>query len=431
MMQNLISIFCLLSFPVLLLAQSAGVELKLELDRAQYLSQSEKTAYLKASDISSDVDLGESPSPLNIALVVDRSGSMAGDRIEHLRKALIEFMARLSANDWVSLTVYGSTARTIIEVQQVSSLTNPGLLIQQIEAEGGAAPYEAITLAASQLRKNFQEGAVNRLIFLTDGRATSGPRESEDFLRLTDSLVREGISISTIGLGEEFDEDLLKQMAESSRGEFYFAQTEAEIASVFSDEILRLSDVVAEGVQIEIRFRNSVRPEEIMGRTGEISGRVVRVDLGQLLLSENKYVLISTRMPGRLSYMDRALVAEATLTYTPVGEVPLEPVEVKKSVRADFLNHVPSIIKSINHEVIYSVLSHDIAESLAKAIGFADEGRLERGIRELEGTYKDLSSLNYDLEDPVIESLMGELEQQIESLKSRGLDRSIGSVILS
>ena len=58
MMQNLISIFCLLSFPVLLLAQSAGVELKLELDRAQYLSQSEKTAYLKASDISSDVDLG-------------------------------------------------------------------------------------------------------------------------------------------------------------------------------------------------------------------------------------------------------------------------------------------------------------------------------------------------------------------------------------
>ena len=200
---------------------------------------------------------------------------------------------------------------------------------------------------------------------------------------------------------------------------------------MFSDEILRLSDVVAEGVQIEIRFRNSVRPEEIMGRTGEISGRVVRVDLGQLLLSENKYVLISTRMPGRLSYMDRALVAEATLTYTPVGEVPLEPVEVKKSVRADFLNHVPSIIKSINHEVIYSVLSHDIAESLAKAIGFADEGRLERGIRELECTYKDLSSLNYDLEDPVIESLMGELEQQIESLKSRGLDRSIGSVILS
>ena len=160
-----------------------------------------------------------------------------------------------------------------------------------------------------------------------------------------------------------------------------------------------------------------------MGRTGEISGRVIRVDLGQLLRGENKYVLVSARMPARLSYMVSALVAEATLTYTPVGEESQQPLSVKSSVRADFLSHIPSIIKSINDEVVYAVLSYDIAESLEKAIGFADEGRLERGIRELEGTYKDLRSLNYDMEDPVVEDFMSELKQQIESLQSRGLNR--------
>ena len=239
---------------MLLLAQSAEVELKLELDRGQYLSQSENTVYLKASVTSSHTDFDERSTPLNIALVVDRSGSMSGERIDHLRKALMDFTARLSGNDWLSLTVYGSTARTIIEAQRVSSLNNPGLVIQQIQAEGGAAPYEAITLGASQLRKHFQDGSVNRLIYLTDGRATSGPRESEDFLRLTDSLRHEGISVSTIGLGEAFDEDLLKEMAESSGGEFYFAQTGGQLSQVFSDEIQRLGSVTAENLTVEIRF---------------------------------------------------------------------------------------------------------------------------------------------------------------------------------
>ena len=89
MMRNLTAILWLLIFPVLAHSQPAGVDLKMELNRKYYMSHRENTIYLKASIVSESTRGEESPDPLNIALVVDRSGSMAGEPIEHLRKALV------------------------------------------------------------------------------------------------------------------------------------------------------------------------------------------------------------------------------------------------------------------------------------------------------------------------------------------------------
>lgn len=422
-MRNTAVILWILIIPSLLYAQSAEVGLRMELNRKYYQSHRENTIYLKVSIDTDDLPEEETSAPLNVALVVDRSGSMAGERIDQLRDSLVNFVGRLSGEDWVSLTVFGSSARTLIESTQIESLANPALTVQQIEAEGGAAPYEALNLAASQLRKNLNVSSMNRLIFLTDGRATSGPRESGDFLRLTESLSREGISITTIGLGEEFDEDLLKQMAEMSKGEFYFAERPEELASVFTDQVQRLGNLAAEDVELLIRFRNAVRPEEIMGREGEISGREVRVKLGPLIHNENPYVLVSALLPGQVSFLDQLEVANAELTYVPIDEVEQSPVKVEASVRTRFVDTSPLIWKTLNMDVVYSVIEHDIAESMREAIAFADEGDPEKAVRELERTFRDLRSLNYELEDSAIESWMKELEQLIGSLNSRGLNR--------
>lgn len=422
-MRYLAVILSVLYFPAVLVGQSPGVGLKMELNRQYYQSHRENTIYLKASVDTSSLPVEEHADPLNIALVVDRSGSMAGEPIEYLRNALVELLGRLSGDDWVSLTVFGSTAQTLIDSQKVASLVSPALLIQQIEAEGGAAPHEALNLAASQLRRNLAAATLNRIVFLSDGRATNGPRETDDFVRLTESLAREGISVTTIGVGEEFDEDLLKQMAELSGGEFYFTETGSELTEIFSDQIQRWGNIVAEDVELKIRFRNSVRPEEILGRDGEISGREVRVGLGHLVHNEHPFVLVSAHLPGHLSFLDQMIIADAELSYVPVDQETRQPVTVEASARTRFVDTMPLVWKSFNFDVVYSVIAHDIAESMREAIGFADEGEIERAVRELEGTYKDLRSLNYDLEDSVIELFMEELKQLIESLQSRGLNR--------
>jgi len=417
------AVFWILIFPLLLVAAGPKVELSLELDHGYYLSEQQNLIYLKASIHTTDeVDL-ENQVPINLALVVDRSGSMAGAPIEYARKALTKTLGSLSDRDVVSLITYGSKVETLIKAQPLGELKNRNILIQQIEAEGGSAPYEALNVAAAQLRRFLNRDSINRILFLTDGLATSGPREDDDFIRLAESFAREDISISTIGLGESFDEDLLKQMAEIGGGEFFIAESGEDLETVYLKEVQRLSTVFANNVTLEIRFSNGIRPKEIMGREGEIAGRTVRISLGQLLDYEKKFVLMSADIPGRFTYQSLIDVAEVVLSYSPASEIESETIEVQSSIQTRFAAHKPTVIKSINHGVVRSVVSHDIAESIQIAIDFADEGNLEKGIKELKGTLRDIKYLNFELEDDEIDKAMLDLQNYIQLMESRGLDR--------
>ena len=123
---------------------------------------------------------------------------MAGAAIIHTRKALVETLNSLSNRDVVSLITYGSTVDAVIEAHRLDGLSNRNILIQQIEAEGGSAQYEALNVAAAQLRRFLNPDSINRILFLTDGQATIGPREDDDFIRLAESFAREGISVLSL-----------------------------------------------------------------------------------------------------------------------------------------------------------------------------------------------------------------------------------------
>ncbi|MCB1124319.1 MAG: VWA domain-containing protein, partial [Verrucomicrobiae bacterium] len=404
-------------------AENPGIEFKLELDRERYLAQRNNLVYLKASVIAKGHSELSRRQPVNLAFVVDRSGSMAGEPIQYLKKGLVEALDRLDKEDLVTVIAFGSEAETLFPSQQLDQIKNRNLLIQQIEAEGGAAPFEALNFAAAQLRRNLSSTPYNRILFMTDGPATNGPREDEDFLRLIDSLAREGITVSTIGYGESFSEDLLREMATKGAGDYHFANSGDSLIEAFSQEIMRMNQVVARDLNIEIRFAGGIRAEEIFGRTGELNRDTVKLSLGQLLNGENKYVLVTANVPARLSFLESIKVAEATLTYLPVGDANTVEAIIAQEVRAGFTSYLPAVTDSINHDVAFSVISHEIAESMEIAIAFADEGNLDKALRELKGTLRDAKNLNLDLEDPAIDALIEDLENFIADMESRGLNR--------
>ena len=422
-MRYILPVIWVLLLPLLSALAGSQVELELKLDREHYLARQDNSVYLKAS-IKAAFDEAEGRQvPVNLALVVDRSGSMAGPKIAFARESLKETLSRLSPQDIVSIITYGSEVNTVIDAQSLDGLGNQNILIEQIEAEGGSAQYEALTVAAAQLRRHLNDGGINRLVFMTDGQATSGLREKDDFIRLTESLAREGIVLTTIGLGEAFDEDLLKQMAEIGGGNFYFAKTGEDLQKSYLLEIQQLNPVVANNLSLRIQFKGGIKPEEILGREGKISGSIVTISLGQLLRNENQFVLVSANIPGRISFLDSTEVAEAELVYESTDALEANSMKQSSSVTAFFTDYRPRVIRSINHEVVWAVVSHEIAESIQKAISFADEGKLERSIRELKGTLRDLKILNLDLEDKVIDQAILDLQAYIQTIESRGLNR--------
>ena len=119
--------------------------------------------------------------PVNIALVIDRSGSMSGDKIAKAREAALEAVRRLSPDDIVALVVYDSSVQTLVPAQRVGDGRRLEQAIHSIEARGNTALYGGVTRGAAEVRRNMEDRRfVNRVILLSDGLANVGPSSPEE-----------------------------------------------------------------------------------------------------------------------------------------------------------------------------------------------------------------------------------------------------------
>ncbi len=407
------------------IAQDRGnaVSLTLEMDRGVYLAESDANVYLRATVENRQFDSVSERKPLNICFVIDRSGSMAGERIEYARKSVLEAFTKLSQEDVFSLITYGSDVKFMVEASRVSDVNSVSTLVQEIEAEGGSAMYDALNQAAAQVRRLKHEEGINRVVFLTDGLATKGPREFEDFTRLADLFALEGISLSTIGLGDEFDEDLLAKLAKIGKGNFYFLQTPDKLASSFIGEIEQMKQLIARGISLEIDFTRYFLPRDVFGREGDLDGRKVRIEFGNLYAGQKLEAIISVQGMGVQSFGGEQDFATARLEWDQniKGDEfrRLEDVDLKFS-----LTRSTAVSKrSINLSVIQSALLYQVSEEMEDALEKADRGNLNYAIRDLKETAQELRRLNFDYEDEVIEGLHLQLTAFAERMEQRGLNR--------
>ena len=155
--------------------------------------------------------------PVNLALVLDRSGSMSGDKIAKAREAAIAALRRLGPQDLFSLVIYDHNVQTLVPPQSAANSEWIESRINSIRTGGNTALYGAVTQGAAEVRKNLYDRYVHRVVLLSDGLANVGPSSPADLARLGAALIKEGISVTTIGIGTDFNEDLMTQLADPVR----------------------------------------------------------------------------------------------------------------------------------------------------------------------------------------------------------------------
>ena len=180
--------------------------------------------------------------PVNVAFVIDRSGSMNGQRIAQAREAAIMAVSRLDGNDTASVVIFDDKVDVLVEARNVS---DPGYFtdqIRQIGVRGSTAIYAGVQEGANQVRKFKDPRKLNRVVLLSDGLANVGPSQPAHFAQLGRALLAEGISVSTIGLGRDYNEDLMQQLARASDGNHAFASAPNDLIQIFNKEF---DDVLA------------------------------------------------------------------------------------------------------------------------------------------------------------------------------------------
>ncbi len=321
--------------------------------------------------------------PMNLAVVFDRSGSMEGAKIEKARQAAAIAVDKLGDEDFFSLVTYDSETNLLIEPQRVGGASNRDELkarIRRIQPGGSTALHAGVVLGAKQVRRFFEKERVNRVILLSDGIANSGPSRPSDLASLGRELRSEGISVSTIGLGDDYNEDLMTALAEASNANYYYVKDAEKLPGIFADELGASRSLLARSITIRINAPEGVRLKEIIGRPEiECRDRVAEIKMPELFGAEKRRFLVRCVAEGYAA--DSIEAAQVELNYASLkGEAaPAQRLAAKISFTDDQKKADDSIQLEVARE--HGVVQNRVAKELA--VKLADEGKSKDAVAVL------------------------------------------------
>jgi len=205
----------------------------------------------------------------NLSVVVDRSGSMDADgKMEFVKDGLIKMLDALDADDTLSIVTYSTTAKVALEPTLVTDEAKPQIqaLIENLSTGGKTNLYGGLKLGYEQVMKNAAKKELTpRVILLSDGVVNEGITDHDAILGGSKSYNDAGIGVTTIGVGNDFNFDLMHLLAAQGSGNFYFLDTAEKLAEVFQEEIKYLLTPVADNLQVWFTLPDGFGVEDIYG----------------------------------------------------------------------------------------------------------------------------------------------------------------------
>lgn len=365
---------------------------------------------LKASPIKEEQDR----SAVNLAIVLDRSGSMTGQKIAKARDAAIEAFTRLSPTDIFSVVVYDHNVNTIIPAQRAVETDWLKNQIRRIRPGGSTALFGGVSQGASEVRKNLSGRYVHRVILLSDGLANVGPSSPADLGRLGAALIKEGISVTTIGVGLDYNEDLMTRLSQNSDGNSYFVESSFDLPRIFASELGDVLNVAAKTVKITIDCLGDVRPVGIIGRQGRIRGQRVELYMNQLYGGQEKFVLLEVEVPGGRD-KEKISILKANVTYANPFTQKME--SSSGMVSATYSSNREIVRKSVNAKVQRDYQLNLNAMAMDQAIQEADQGQASKAAQTLRGAAQRVKRYAVELNDEVLMEKAEELEEESKKLE--------------
>lgn len=191
--------------------------------------------------------------PLDLVLAIDVSGSMAGVPINAVRQGLGAMVPHLDAGDRVTLVTYDDDAHIVAaDLDPVADAAELAQVINRLEPGGATNIYDGLFIAFDHAATQREPGREARVVLLSDGAASAGLTSAERMQALAAAYAREGIGLTTIGIGKDFDVDVMRGLAEVGAGNFYFLEDPTAAREVFTEEVASFLHPVA--LDVEINF---------------------------------------------------------------------------------------------------------------------------------------------------------------------------------
>ena len=352
---------------------AATVNLEVSVSNPFLIADQQQSIFLKVGLTGSD--LGEERrTPANVSIVLDRSGSMDGEKMARAKEAASIAISMLDDRDIVSIVTYSDTVSVLVPATRVSDRNYIQSRIETVFADGSTALFAGVSKGADEVSKFLEQNSVNRVILLSDGLANIGPDSPRALGSLGESLKRSGVSVTTIGLGLGYNEDLMVQLAQQSDGNHAFVENYNDLTRIFRYEFQDILSVVAQDVKIEINCPEGIVPLRILGRDAEIIGNKVYTSISQIYSNQEKYLLVELTVPSSQAG-SRMNVADVTIDYSDMKSKRSNQLSGRTTV--EFTKSEETVEKAVDKETVIDAVKQISAEASEEAIILRDEGKVE------------------------------------------------------
>lgn len=299
------------------------LELKLTPLRAGLQADRDNVVEVLVRAIAPQAPAGAPPRRrLNLSLVLDRSGSMGGHPLQEAKRCAAAIVDRLMPDDVVSVVTYDSDVRVVIPAQAISDSFAIKGAIQAIRPGGRTALHDGWAAGAEQAARHVKTADTSRVLLLSDGCANAGIVDPHIIADRCGQMAAVGVTTSTYGLGQHFNEDLMSEMARLGGGNAYYGQTASDLMGPFQDEFELLQATLAQQVRLRLEPAPGVRMTVAsLTQTGADEWRLPDVAYGS-----EAWAIVTLQVPRHLveGAQDRTLtLLRARLAYATLdGEAP-------------------------------------------------------------------------------------------------------------
>lgn len=264
-------------------------------------------------EVKGDSTTAKVAAPVNLAIVMDRSGSMKGTRFANAIQAATGAVDRLNEGDTVSVVSFDTKTSVVVPPTVISGGNRESInaLVRQMRLGGDTCISCGVEEGIAQIEQTM--GKVNKMMLLSDGDANHGVRDIPGFRSIAQRARDRGTSVTTIGVDVDYNEKIMSALAQESNGRHYFVENDATLARVFEAEAQQLTETVASGAEVSIDLAPGVELDRVFDRSFRRAGGRVIVPLGTFAAGEVKTVLLKVRVPAQGA--GKAPVADVELGY--------------------------------------------------------------------------------------------------------------------
>lgn len=332
--------------------------------------------------------------PLNLSIVIDRSGSMASEnKLEYAKQAACVAVDNLSSDDILSIVIYDNEIETILKPQRVINKEAIKRKIRELTPGGSTNLCGGMLEGYKNVYQNFSPKRFNRVLLLSDGLANVGETDPLVIRNKAQDYYKEGVTISTFGVGLNYNENLMLNLAEYGSGNYYFIDDPLKVVKIFEKEFKGLLSIIAKDIDICLRLDKSVKLETIYGYLYETEGNEHIINISNFLEGDKKFIIASLVLPKRKE--GKFTIGEVTIDYRDVTSG--KKLRERSEVSVTYTKDKDLIVQNVNPSVVKNVEMTKSAWALERAWNLMDEGKREEArkvVREQQ-TRAITTSLKY------------------------------------